>query len=201
MILDLERVDMMNSPKQGFPTKVIFILALLAVVLGAAITSPPAEIVEPVQTPKVVIGLPVRLQIPSIKVDAAIQYVGLTADGAMGVPSNLSDVAWYQPGTRPGEAGNAVIAGHRSSRAWVAAVFDDLDKLQPGDKITVLDDKGASIAFVVRESRLYDAQANPAEIFAKSDSVHLNLVTCAGKFNVVTQSFPQRLIVFADVLQ
>jgi sortase A len=55
----------------------------------------------------------VRLQIPSIKVDAAIQYVGLTGSGSMEVPQGRADVAWYKFGPRPGDLGSAVIAGHR----------------------------------------------------------------------------------------
>ena len=206
----------MKSLRLKIITEYILVLFLWAAMLGAIVwlvrepadkipqvVAPPSkadvgQVVESTQ-PQPVIGLPVRLLIPSIEVDAAIQYVGLTADGAMGVPNNLSDVAWYQLGPKPGEAGNAVIAGHHSSRSWVGAVFDDLVKLQPGDNITIVDDRGTSIGFVVRESRIYEANTDPAEIFASSDSIHLNLITCTGKFNMVTQSFSQRLIVFADI--
>ena len=55
---------------------------------------------------------PRRLTIPSIGVDAGSEYVGLTADGAMGVPKDPSKAAWYSLGPRPGEPGNAVVAGH-----------------------------------------------------------------------------------------
>jgi hypothetical protein len=42
--------------------------------------------------------LPVRLKIPSIKVNAAIRNVGLTA-----TVNSRADVAWYDLGPRPGE--------------------------------------------------------------------------------------------------
>lgn len=208
----------MKSVRSKILTEYMFMVLLWAAMLGAIVwlvrepadkipqaVAPPSksavvQVVEATQ-PQQVVSLPVRLLIPSIKVDAAIQHVGLTAEGAMGVPSNLSDVAWYQLGPKPGEAGNAVIAGHHSSRSWVGAVFDDLVKLQPGDNITIVDDRGTSIGFVVREIRIYEANSDPAEIFASSDSIHLNLITCTGQFNMVTQSFSQRLIVFADISQ
>lgn len=188
-------------------TLLIVVLAAIAWMLWPAAESP--QYTAPPVTPPAAntsqsggslhpVGLPVRLQIPAINVDAAIQYVGLTAQGAMGVPSSLNDVAWYQPGFKPGEAGNAVVAGHHSSRGWVPAVFDNLNQLKPGDNIVVIDDQGQSINFVVRESRIYAADANPAEIYAGSDQAHLNLITCTGKFDVIKQSFPQRLVVFAD---
>lgn len=158
---------------------------------------PAAENIQP-HKPPIAVGVPVRLQIPAISVDAAVQPVGLTGEGAMGVPDNLSDVSWYQKGVKPGEAGQAVIAGHTSSRGWVPAVFDDLDKLRVGDQIIVVDELGNRISFAVRESRIYDAEANPAEIYAGSSQPHLNLITCTGRFNVITQSFPQRLVIFSD---
>ncbi len=159
--------------------------------------TPAAENLQP-SKPPISVGVPVRIQIPAIGVDAAVQPVGLTGEGAMGVPDNLSDVSWYQKGVKPGEAGQAVIAGHTSSRGWVPAVFDDLDKLKVGDQIIVVDELGKRISFAVRESRIYDAEANPAEIYAGSSQAHLNLITCTGKFNVLTQSFPQRLVIFSD---
>ena len=59
-------------------------------------------------------GLPLRLRVPSIGVDASIEYVGLTKAGAMEVPKLHPNVAWYSLGTRPGDRGSAVIAGHYS---------------------------------------------------------------------------------------
>jgi sortase A len=164
------------------------------------VSTPPPQTIETLTPKPAVIGLPVRLVIPSLNLDASIEPVGLAADGAMGVPIRLADVAWYQPGPRPGELGNAVIAGHRSSRLSLPAVFDNLDKLMPGDMVNIIDDRGTIIVFRVRERRIYDANADPSEIFAKSDKVHLNLISCAGNYNPLTRSFPQRLVVFTDAI-
>ena len=101
-------------------------------------------------------GLPVRLKIPSINVDAAIEYVGLTSKRAMEVPKNTVDVGWYDLGPRPGEKGSAVIDGHFNGKNGEAGVFTNLDKLKVGDKLYVEDDKGITATFVVRESRTYD---------------------------------------------
>lgn len=144
-------------------------------------------------------GLPVRLKIPAINLDAAIESVDLTPDGAMGVPRGIFNVAWFKLGPRPGEKGSAVIDGHYGWKDGKAAVFDDLHKLQPGDKLLVEDDKGATTAFVVRASRRYDPQADAAEVFSSSDNQsHLNLVTCDGSWNKFTQTYSQRLVVFTD---
>ena len=152
------------------------------------------QIVEPVRS-----DFPLRLKIPKLKVDAPIQYVGLTAGGAMAVPKDPNNVAWFNLGPRPGEVGSAVIAGHFGWRNNIPAVFDDLYKLRPGDTLSVEDDRGVSTTFVVRESRRYDPAADASEVFLQSDGIaHLNLVTCEGTWNVASDSYSRRLVVLTD---
>ena len=144
-------------------------------------------------------GLPMRLKIPGISVDSAIEYVGLTSDGAMDAPKSPDEVAWYNLGPRPGENGSAVLAGHFGWKNGKAAVFDDLDKLRQGDKLYVVDDTGEIISFVVRESRSYDPRADASDVFILNDGkAHLNLITCEGVWDKVLKSYSKRLVVFTD---
>lgn len=144
-------------------------------------------------------GLPVRLKIPSINVDSAVEYVGLAPDGTMDVPKNQGDVAWFETGQRPGENGSAVIDGHYGIKDGKGSVFDDLYKLRKGDKLYIEDDKGMTISFVVRESRRYDPQADASDVFSSNDGKsHLNLITCEGVWNKSTQQYSERLVVFTD---
>lgn len=157
----------------------------------------PKKQVLAVEVQKETPGLPVRLKIPRINVDAAIQYVGLTSDGYMAVPSNSVDVGWYDIGPRPGEKGSAVIAGHLNNGNG-AGVFTNLYKLKQGDNLYIEDSSGASTAFVVRESRDYDP-GHADEVFSRSDSAHLNLITCNGVWNRTQKSYNKRLVVFTDI--
>lgn len=145
------------------------------------------------------VGLPARLKIPTINVDAAIESVGITSEGDMGTPKDPAGVAWYEHGPRPGEIGSSVIDGHYG---WVnkgPAVFDNLYKLRKGDKLYVLDAAGATYTFVVNESKSYDPNADTASIFLSNDGkAHLNLITCEGTWNKSQKSYSSRLIVFAD---
>ncbi|HEX7586577.1 MAG TPA: class F sortase [Patescibacteria group bacterium] len=145
-------------------------------------------------------GLPVRLKIPAIEVDAAVEQVGLTPAGAMDTPKGPADVAWFNLGQRPGGSGTAVIAGHYGTwKNGSGSVFDNLHKLHVGDKIYMEDDKGATVTFAVREIRNYDPQADAAEVFSSNDEQsHLNLITCKGAWNKDAKSYSQRLVVFAD---
>ena len=145
-------------------------------------------------------GLPVRLKIPAIKVNAVIEHLGLTAKGAMDAPKGPLDVAWFNLGPRPGEKGSAVIAGHRS---WLlngqVAVFDKLSRLRQGDKLYIETDIGQSVSFVVRETRLYDPEADASEVFLSDNGRHLNLIASAGVWNESKSSATKRLVVFTDL--
>lgn len=147
---------------------------------------------------KVTSGVPMRLTIPAINVNAAVQRVGVTQSGEMEIPSNTVDVGWFYPGPRPGEKGSAVIAGHFNGENGDAGVFVDLYKLKKGDKLYIEDDTGATTSFVVRESRLYDP-GYAEEVFSVNDRAHLNLITCDGVWDGTKKSYTKRLVVFADI--
>ncbi|TSC65123.1 MAG: peptidase C60 sortase A and B [Parcubacteria group bacterium Gr01-1014_91] len=145
------------------------------------------------------LGLPVRLKIPVINVDAGIEYVGITSDGAMGVPKSPESAGWFQFGPRPGETGSAVIDGHFGWRDNAPAVFDNLDSLRVGDRLYIEDDTGATVTFIVRETRLYNPREDAGSVFNSSDGkAHLNLITCEGVWDAVSESYSKRLVVFAD---
>lgn len=148
------------------------------------------------------IPLPVRLKIPKIKVNAIVEYVGLTPDGAMDSPKGPANVGWFNLGYRPGEIGSAVIDGHSGWKNNIPAVFDNLYKLKRGDKIFVEDEKGITTTFVVREIRKYNPKADASDVFGSSDNLaHLNLITCTGIWNKVWKSRSSRLVVFTDKVE
>lgn len=150
-------------------------------------------------TAQVGVGWPARLKILSINIDAPVEYVGLTSDGAMDVPKGPAEVAWFNLGPQPGENGSAVIAGHYGWKNNIPAVFDNLHKLRIGDKISVENEKGLATTFVVREIRIYGKDEDASEVFISSDGKsHLNLITCAGVWNQAEKTRSERLVVFTD---
>jgi LPXTG-site transpeptidase (sortase) family protein len=152
------------------------------------------------QLQKVYYPLPTRLKIPSIKVDATFEQVGLTSDGAVGVPNGPDDVAWFNLSPRPGEPGDSIIDGHSGYKNNRPAVFDSLYKLKKGDKIYIEDEKGMVVTFVVRESRNYNSNTTSAtDVFNSNDrKAHLNLITCSGVWNEAKKTHSERLVVFTD---
>ncbi len=144
-------------------------------------------------------GLPLHLKIPKINVDSAIENVGLTSDGAMNTPKILMDVAWFELGVRPGEIGSAVIAGHYGWKSSKASAFDNLYKLQKGDKLYIENDKGVIISFTVQEIKEYNPKDDAVDIFSSKDNKsHLNLITCDGVWNQFEKSYSKRLVIFSD---
>ncbi len=145
-------------------------------------------------------GVPAILVIPTIGVQADVEYVELAPDGSMDVPKFIGNVGWYGLGPRPGEIGSAVIDGHYGIlKDGASSIFDNLHKLKVGDKIESLDSDGKSFSFIVRQIRSYDPKADAKDVFTSTDGkAHLNLITCEGVWNKSTQSYSQRLVIFAD---
>jgi sortase A len=147
----------------------------------------------------VVYSRPVRLVIPKIDLKAEVELVGLTAGHAMASPSGPDTVAWYKRGPRPGNEGTAVIDGHSGYAGGREAAFDELGKLGKGDRLYVQDSRGRVATFVVRTTRLYARNASAAPVFASTAKRRLNLITCAGSFDVAAGTHAQRLVVFAEL--
>lgn len=154
---------------------------------------------ESVKQPEVSYGLPVRLKIPKINIDATIEHMSLTPKGDMQEPAKLQNVGWYKFGSHPGNKGSAVIAGHYGLNSKDASIFNKLHTLSRDDAVYVEDEKGATATFIVRELKTYDKNAAAPEVFSSSDEkAHLNLITCAGTWQKAQQTYSDRLVVFTD---
>lgn len=150
-------------------------------------------------------GAPAHLQIPAIHVDASVMGVGQTTTGVMDAPVSKvynspywSRVFWYDVGVAPGQSGNAVIAGHVNRVGGDPAVFWSLDKLQPGDTVTVVTNVGTVINYmvnrVVRFPANYPDQDAINAVFGPTTGKHLNLITCSGVWT--GSGYDERLVVF-----
>lgn len=150
-------------------------------------------------SPPMVDSTPVRLLIPAITVDALVEARGLDAQRNIDTPRDFRDVAWYDLGPRPGQAGNAIINGHVNW--WTGdAVFTRLYRLRTGDEVRVVRSDGATVAFRVSRTQVVDARARLASLFAPTNTPTLTLITCSGVWNPLTQSDTHRLLVTATVV-
>jgi LPXTG-site transpeptidase (sortase) family protein len=143
---------------------------------------------------------PARLKIPNIDVNAAIEQVSITSYGSIGVPKGIANVGWFNLGPRPGERGNSIIVGHYGwYKNGTPAIFNNISKLKPGDKLYIQDSKGATITFVVRELKIFDSSEDTSGVFSLDDGkAHLNLITCEGVWDETQKTYSNRLVVFTD---
>lgn len=143
--------------------------------------------------------VPVRLEIPEIKVVAMIESVGLLSDMSIGLPRSPDNVAWYNKSARPGERGVAIFSGHYGWNTNRPAVFDKLYTIKTGAKIYVEDESGDRVTFVVVKTERYNPTSMANEVFVSKDkNAHLHLITCEGDWDKETKNYSKRLVVFAD---
>lgn len=144
--------------------------------------------------------IPDRLSIPTINVDANVEHVGQLPNGQMDVPKDDRNVGWYEPGAKPGEIGNAVLAGHVDNKTG-PSVFFHLKDLVPGDIVKVTDVNGRAYDFEVQNVESYPRDQAPLEkVFGTNSNSGLNLITCTGTFDRDTKTHEERLVVFTTLL-
>jgi hypothetical protein len=144
---------------------------------------------------------PVTVAIPAIHVRARVIAVGLTPDGGVAAPPLAHPflAGWFDTGPAPGEPGAAVIVGHVDAAPVGPAVFYDLGRLRPGQRIDVtLADRRTAI-FVVSAAALYSKASFPASAaYAPTRQPTLRLITCGGSFDSRTGHYLGSVVVYAD---
>ncbi len=130
-----------------------------------------------------------RITIPNIGVDHAV-VEGVSVDDLRKGPGH------YMQTALPGQAGNAAIAGHRTT---YGAPFHRVDELFPGDEITVQTLQGTFIYKVMdtegdgNGNVIVDPSAT--EVLDDYGDNRLTLTACHPKYSAA-----QRIIIFAELV-
>jgi LPXTG-site transpeptidase (sortase) family protein len=143
---------------------------------------------------------PGRLIIPSIGVNAPVEQVGVDSTGAMGVPTQSGNTAWYKLGPSPGDAGDAVIDGHLDWYDTPRAVFFSLKDMRVGDDIQVQRIDGVVHHFRVTDVQSVAYNATVPGLFANAGPPRLSLITCGGKWDTRLGQYLQRVIVDSSMV-
>lgn len=147
------------------------------------------------------VGKPQRIKIPSLNVDAKVEWVGVDNAGNMDIPSDFNNTAWYSPGPKPGEKGSAVIDGHVDNPRGEPAVFAKITGMLPGDIIQVFDENNKVYKFSVVKVEDYDLETIPlTKIFSREGPSMLNLITCAGVYDREKKMYNKRTVVYANLV-
>jgi LPXTG-site transpeptidase (sortase) family protein len=141
---------------------------------------------------------PVRLELPSLGVRAAVRPVGVDRAGELEVPEDVAEVGWYRFGPRPGDAGSAVLSGHINSAEQGPGAFVGLSKLKVGDPVTVTTGDGKTRRYRVTATKEWPKSEVPLDtLFDRSGPARLTLVTCGGGFREDVRSYKDNIAVTA----
>jgi len=143
---------------------------------------------------------PLRIKIPQLDVDSKVVPVGINPDQSMEIPSNISNIGWYELGPSPGDAyGSAVLAGHRDGAEAGRGAFYNLGELDRGDVITLVS-KSKKLKFAVVRKEILDKRTfaqRSQEIFASDGLGVLTLITCGGDYDESRGGYQANVIVTA----
>jgi hypothetical protein len=143
------------------------------------------------------IPVPVELTIPAIGVQTKLIDLGLTASGALQVPSSTAVAGWYTGSPRPGAIGPAVIAGHIDSYTG-PGIFFYLSQLRPGDNVYVRRADGTLAVFRVTAVHSYPKDRFPTvAVYGPTPDAELRLITCGGTFDYQLRSYLSNTVVYA----
>jgi len=167
-----------------------------AVAIHTPSPSPESRKKQPKPRPKRA-ARPLRIEIPAIGVRARVIGLGLNPDRSLEVPTDFAETGWWTGGSRPGEPGPAIIAGHVDSTTG-PAVFYRLGELRAGDAIAVVGRDGSRARFTVQGSEQYPKTRFPtARVYGRTTGPTLRLITCSGTFDQASGHYLDNTVVYA----
>lgn len=143
---------------------------------------------------------PVTITVPSIFIQAPVTGLGLDKKGHLGAPSmsRPKEVGWYRNGPSPGDAGTALIVGHRDTETG-PAIFLNLNALRRGNTVKVTRADRRTAVFTVDEVKTYTKDKFPDdEVYGDTGRPELRLMTCGGRFSK-KNGYSANVIVFAHL--
>ncbi|HEY0699241.1 MAG TPA: class F sortase, partial [Micromonospora sp.] len=156
----------------------------------------------PREFPVLAASRPIRVKIPSIKVDAPVRRVGLAPDGSIAVPalSEHNQAGWYDRGPTPGEFGPAIIVGHSDTTSG-PSIFYHLSRLRPGAKVEVVREDRSVAIFQVNSVEHFGKDRLPAErVYGDFSRPGLRLITCGGEWLGGGIGYSDNIVAFASLV-
>ncbi|MFE5410200.1 class F sortase [Microbacterium sp. NPDC056569] len=142
---------------------------------------------------------PVRVVAASIDVDVPVVPVGVEDGGFMELPPDPAIGGWYRFGADPTASdGNVVISAHVDSPQYPIGPFSRLRDLPVGEVVEVTDAAGATHRYTVQSVTYYPKAELPVEeLFARSGTRSLVLITCGGLFDSRTGRYADNVVAIA----
>jgi len=165
--------------------------------------APPSEEPIPasaVRTYSVSPDMPQTIEISKLGVSSRIKRLSILRDGSLGSPGNVGDTGWYDGSSKPGDGGAVLLAAHVSGPT-LPGVFNKIKNLDVGDIITVTrGDKSQFNYAVVKKNQVPANKLDMSDLLipVTAGKAGLNLITCGGKFLKESDTYQDRVIVYAE---
>jgi len=142
---------------------------------------------------------PVRVVAASIDVDMPVVPVGVEAGGFMELPVDPAIGGWYRFGSDPVALdGNVVISAHIDAPQYPIGPLSRLRDLPAGEVVEVTDAAGDVRRYQVQSVTYYPKADLPVdELFARSGTRNLVLITCGGQFDSRTGRYADNVVAIA----
>ncbi|MFG3286814.1 class F sortase [Streptomyces sp. NPDC048111] len=144
---------------------------------------------------------PRRVEIPALGIAAPVVPRGLDGDGAVDPPpyAQAGTVGWFGGGSRPGEAGTALLVGHVDTRSK-PAVFYGLSAARPGQHVEVTGADGTVAEFTIDDVQVFPrTHFDAAKAYGprRRGRAELRLITCGGTYDRTTKAYTANVVVSA----
>lgn len=142
---------------------------------------------------------PAAIRVPGYPGFSRVQAF-TTAQGSRGLdlPKDASTVAWWSPGSMPGDASGTVVLAAHVSYNGRRGPFTHIDRLRTGMVVSIRQADGVVRNFrVAGERRVVKSALNSENLFRTTGPLRLALVTCGGTYDRATRSYSDNVIVYA----
>lgn len=153
--------------------------------------------------PAAVVPAPVRVSVADAGIDVPVIPVGVDANQAMELPEDPAVAGWYRFGPGPqSPEGRAVISAHVDMPGYGIGPFSRIRDLAQGTLIEVTDDTGNLTRYRLDSVTYYKKADLPVDdLFARSGSPMLVLITCGGAFDASIGRYEDNVVALATPVQ
>lgn len=159
----------------------------------------------PTSTRACVQGVPVRLRMPSLGVNAPFEKIGLDTTAApdaqgkqpLGSPKDRTRAGWYTNGPAPGSGQGTILTNGHTYRDGSAIFREDFSRrIAVGQRIHITLDNGTTCSYAVERvwrevnaKREYPQIVTAEGLYDFEGPERLFLVTCSGSWNAIAQDY------------
>jgi len=126
---------------------------------------------------------PVRIRIPALGLDAAIEDTGYDSSHTMEIVPSADIISWLRESSIPSNDGNAILGGHNKWKGKICPLYE-LDTLEIGEEMEIEYEDGLCLKFKLESVFVYALATAPAGLIMDvGGEARVTIITCKPPFN------------------